>query len=358
MTTRATRSRVTEKVERICADEPDARALRLRVLEALRDAVAFDAFVWLVTDPVTAVGSAPVADVPCLPELPRLIRLKYLTPVNRWTALARREDPVALLDRETKGDRSRSLVWRELLRAYAIGDVASVALADRHGCWGFLDLWRGETGARFDDDDARLLGEIAPRLTRAIRETQAHTFVAPAVTDRRALGPAVVLLDEDLTITARTPATDTWLELLLPTPEGQAPVPASVYNVAAQLLAAEQHVDEGRATARVHLVDGLWVTLRAARLDAPALSTSSGIAVTIEEASPLDRLDIFTRAFAFTPREAELLGHLARGADTREVAERMFLSELTVQDHLKSIFAKTADHSRRGLVSRALGAQL
>jgi hypothetical protein len=32
------------------------------------------------------VGSAPLADVPCLHELPRLIRLKYLT--NRWTTLS------------------------------------------------------------------------------------------------------------------------------------------------------------------------------------------------------------------------------------------------------------------------------
>ena len=33
----------------------------------------------------------------------------------------------------------------------------------------------------------------------------------------------------------------------------------------------------------------------------------------------------------------------------------MFLSENTVQDHLKSIFAKTGTRSRRALLSRALG---
>jgi DNA-binding CsgD family transcriptional regulator len=33
----------------------------------------------------------------------------------------------------------------------------------------------------------------------------------------------------------------------------------------------------------------------------------------------------------------------------------MFLSEHTVQDHLKSVFAKTAAHNRRTLLARALG---
>jgi DNA-binding CsgD family transcriptional regulator len=33
----------------------------------------------------------------------------------------------------------------------------------------------------------------------------------------------------------------------------------------------------------------------------------------------------------------------------------MFVSEHTVQDYLKSIFAKTATRSRRSLLARALG---
>jgi DNA-binding CsgD family transcriptional regulator len=54
-------------------------------------------------------------------------------------------------------------------------------------------------------------------------------------------------------------------------------------------------------------------------------------------------------------RESELLGHLVTGADAPELARRMFLSEHTVQDHLKSIFAKTAARNRRTLLSGALG---
>ena len=100
----------------------------------------FDAYAWLLTDPETSVGSSPLADAPCLSELPTLIRLKYLTEVNRWTRL---ETPVGLLGEATGGELSRSLVWRELLHRYDVVDVASVVFRDAFGCWGFLDLWRG-----------------------------------------------------------------------------------------------------------------------------------------------------------------------------------------------------------------------
>ena len=61
------------------------------------------------------------------------------------------------------------------------------------------------------------------------------------------------------------------------------------------------------------------------------------------------------RACGLSPRETELLQHLTGGADTRDVARRMFVSENTVQDHLKSIFNKSAARSRRVLLAGALG---
>lgn len=81
-------------------------------------------------------------------------------------------------------------------------------------------------------------------------------------------------------------------------------------------------------------------TLRAVRLDAGT------IAATI----PVDPLEPFSRCFGLSPREVELLGHLAAGRDTRDLADRMYLSEHTVQDHLKSIVAKASVHNRRGLL--------
>src|SRR5215472_7858148 len=80
-------ARASDRIALLCRGDADARTLRLEALAAIRRAVGFDAYAWLITDPETSVGSAPLADVPCLPQLPQAIRLKYLTAVNRWTRL-------------------------------------------------------------------------------------------------------------------------------------------------------------------------------------------------------------------------------------------------------------------------------
>ena len=331
--------------------------LRIQVLDEIRRVVDFNAHVWLLTDPRTAVGSAPLADVPCLSEIPEAIRLKYLTGVNRWTKLHADGASVGILRQATAGDPSQSLMWRGILNRYGISDVASVVFADRFGMWGFLDLWREDSKPAYQDSDAAFLASVSGTITTALRSCQAQTLTAPAVPPGRELGPVVFLLDDSLRVLSETPASQEWLRMLLPPDADRSPVPASVYNVAGQLQAIEQGVDGHPATARVHLSNGFWVTLRAARLNRSEQAQLAVIAVTIEETSPVDRLEVFGRAYGLSARETELMSLLATGSDTRDLASRMFLSENTIQDHLKSIFAKTSSRNRRTLLSRALGVQ-
>lgn len=357
MASRTVERNARERIEQICLSTSDATRLRIQVLGEIRKVVDFDAHVWLLTDPGTAVGSAPLADVPCLPELPEAIRLKYLTEVNRWTNLHANGVAVGILRQATAGDPNRSLMWRGILSRYGIGDVASSVFADRFGVWGFLDLWREDSKPAYEDGEAAFLVSIAASITTALRSSQAQTLTAPAVPVGRELGPVVFLLDDALRVLSQTPASQEWLQMLLPSTADRSPVPASVYNVAGQLLANEQGVDSHPATARVHLSNGFWVTLRAARLNRSEPGQPGVVAVTIEETSPVDRLEVFTRAFGLSARETELLTLLATGSDTRDLSRRMFLTEHTIQDHLKSIFAKTSSHNRRTLLSRALGVQ-
>jgi DNA-binding NarL/FixJ family response regulator len=342
--------RIGERIEQIRRDCSDGRTLRRVLLEEINRSVSFDAYAWLLCDPETEVGCDPVADVPCLPELPKLIRLKYATKTNRWT---RMKDPVARLLDATRGSPEQGLVWRELLAAYDVVDIASIVFRDRFGCWAFLDLWRVGSVAPFTDRDAEYLRAIVSPVTAALRQAQAETFhiadAAPAPD-----GPAVLVLSPDLKVRAQTPKTDAYLHALVPTATDRQPIPAGAYNVGAQMLACEDGVDSHPPRARVHLGQGIWLTLRAARIvesDKP----DPDIAVTIEPMSPNERMGLFCLAHGLSKREAEIVAACARGVDTRGLAHELFVSENTIQDHFKSIFAKTATRTRGELLALARG---
>jgi DNA-binding CsgD family transcriptional regulator len=351
---RAAFDRAEARIGRRCDAVSDSREFRIAVVNELRPVVPFDAYAWLMTDPDTYVGSSPLADVPCLPELPSLIRLKYLTELNRWTNLP--GSGVARLHSACGGDLTRSLIWNQMLRRYDIVDVASLSFIDRFGCWAFLDLWRAGPADPFGDDEAAFLTRLVPPLTAALRRSQAATFTGrPAGTEVTRADPAVLMLSADLAVRAQTSHAEQYLRLLVPPAGGSGPVPAGAYNVAAQLLAHESEVDAHPPRARVHIAGNTWLTLQAARIGPERSMDGPEIAVTIELASPADRADIFARAHGLTDRETDIVHRLLSGADTRDLAEALYLSEHTVQDHFKAIFAKTGSRSRRQLVGQVVG---
>src|SRR5690606_34676434 len=108
----------------------------------------------------------PLADTPRLPDLPRLIRAKYLTPVNRWTAVP---TPAVSLLGATAGRPEQSLVWREVLSSYGVVDVASLVFRDKFGCWGWLDLWRTDALGPFTPSELSYLSRICGPITTALR---------------------------------------------------------------------------------------------------------------------------------------------------------------------------------------------
>lgn len=231
-------------------------------------------------------------------------------------------------------------------------DVVSGVFADRFGCWGFVDLWR--CGSQFTDDELAALTGVIPAITTRLRNAQAAGFSSPAhVAARR--GPGALILTPALSVRAQTPQTEDWLTTLVPPQSGRAPVPASAYNVAAQLLAREAGVDAHPARARVHLGAGIWLTLRADRVAGNEPLPGRDIVVTMEASSPSERRDIFSRSHGLTVREDELLRHLAEGVDTRTMAGLMSISDYTIQDHLKAVFAKTSTSSRRELLAMFAG---
>ncbi|MEV0064386.1 helix-turn-helix transcriptional regulator [Nocardia sp. NPDC050718] len=340
-------SALADRVSRLCRADHSAKRLRELVLAEIRLSMPFTGHVFALTDPVTAVATAPLADVPGLDlaHLPDLIRARYLTPLNRWDTL-RGTGAHSLLE-ATGGEPDRSLLWRTAQRALGVTDSATVTFADRYGCWGFLELLRVDESP-FTRSELAALTALTPAMSTALRATVGAGFVESDA-QLPPLGPAVVLLDDDLRVRSQTAAAAASLLRLLPPDEPVPPVPASVYNAGAALLAAEAGTPIGPASARIHLGGNRWLTVKADRLG------DHDIAVALEPSTAAERLDLFTRAHGLSTRESQVLALLATGLDSRELAAELVLSEHTVNDHVKAILAKSATRTRQRLLTRVLG---
>ena len=77
------------------------------------------------------------------------------------------------------------------------------------------------------------------------------------------------------------------------------------------------------------------------------------IAITIETLPLSEHVDLFACVTALTPRERQLLHLLTNGADNATIATSMSISLFTVQDHLKSIYAKSGARTRTELIAQA-----
>jgi hypothetical protein len=154
----------------VCRRQLPAKALREELVALVRRAVPFGGYNFPLTDPVSRVATSPLADVPGLswPQLPALIRSRYLTAYCRWDRVLEAGVTATSLMRETDGHPDRSLLWRDAQCQLGVSDAAVVVFADRYGCWGVLDLWRYECGS-FQADELRLLATLARPVTAGLR---------------------------------------------------------------------------------------------------------------------------------------------------------------------------------------------
>ena len=75
----------------------------------------------------------------------------------------------------------------------------------------------------------------------------------------------------------------------------------------------------------------------------------------IESASRQDVVRSALARYPLSPREAEVAALVLRGHSNRRIADSLVLTEYTVEDHLKRIFAKVGVRSRSSLASKILG---
>ena len=340
------RGRCRERFERLGTSTLDCDSLRYEAVGLLRRTIGFDRWCWPLADPDTLIPLSGIAEHDYGPAVPRVLELEYSgEDFAAMDVVARRASPAGSLSGETGGDLARSPRWDEVLRQVGIGDEAVIACRDTLGCWGWLKAYRDGAERPFAEEDVDLLAQVGPGLGAALRRSFAR--------DRRsgtapASPPGVIVLGRELRPLSWTAGAHAWIEAL-PAARLYAALgmlPAMMYPLAT-LARTRNDANGSRVLERA--VDGRWVMIEAAALEGRG---HGEIAVTLRDATAAETFDRLCRIYALSRRERQVVAALAAGLDTRAAAEHLSISRHTLQDHLKSVFAKIGVNSRRELIAR------
>ena len=96
----------------------------------------------------------------------------------------------------------------------------------------------------------------------------------------------------------------------------------------------------GGLIAGVFAAVGIWLGLRLTRARTKVVETVVVREVPVPVRAPFVRNAAAVETLGVTPRELEILELIAAGLSTREIAERVFVSENTVKTHSRRLFDK------------------
>ena len=293
---------------------------------------------WNTVDPASHLVTSIHFEGECFYDVSSQLHWEYVEDdVNKTSDVISSPNGIQTLHEVTGGRPVRSRVFREYLRPQGIEQEVAVALRDTTGeNWGTLRLNRAPDQAEFDSDEITFLRSIAPHLARGARR---GLLFGEATEPDWPDGPGLVVVGDRLSLESASTNAIRWLDEMT---GGAGGLPAAVLSVAARA-----RTDEGRAMARLHADSGRWFLLHGTRMAAPE---GTKAAVIIEPVARVRIATVLMAAYGLTPREREITRLVLQGRATTKIAEELVISPATVQQHLKSIFAKTGVHSRRDLV--------
>ena len=349
-----TTERTRQEIIRLSHAGLDSKTFRVEAVKQLCKAIPIDVSFFATRDPATLLFTSAVADDVLARVTGEFLENEFLRDDSvKFASLARSPSPVDSLGVATKGELNRSARYQEILTPINLGDELRAALMVGSKCWGFMCLHRERSGPKFTPAEAAFLAKLAPHLAEGLRTSlligDAKSTPSPPS------GPGLVLLADDLSLVATTPAAEAWLaEVSRSAWPSSLELPDAVYAVAARLLALER--GGGHAPPdlmprlRLRTASGRWLVLHASRLRAGG--TEGRMAVIFEEARPSEITPLIADAYGLTKRESEITRLVLRGLSTNEVSEELHITPNTVRDHFKSVFDKVGVRSRRELVGQ------
>ena len=361
--------RAVETVERAAGTTGTADQLLAALSESMHRAVPHDGAIWCGVDPATMLATAP-SRVEALDE--RLCdtfwHLEFHEQDTGLFADLARGAGASALRLALDGRPSRSIRYRDLLEPQGYGDELRAVFRAGNSTWGVVGLYREGGRTPFGEEDLAILKGVSETVGAALRS---HVRTSSAWLGQSP-APGLVVVDRSGLVTSANPEGLDWLRDLWPltrTGNDGADALLNVYDRRDEdlgvptalfaLVARARAVAEGRerAPSRLRLRDrrGRWLVLHASAMTAPRHPHGGLVAIVIEAAKSAEIAPIIIEAYSLSPRERDVLGAIARGGSTAEIAAELFLSPHTVRDYVKAVFEKFGVSSRGELVARLYG---
>lgn len=342
--------RVRAQVVGLASSGLDVPTFSAAAMESLRRAVPFSAACFATADPATGLVTGTVKIGFDDHHDDEWAQFEYSVPdPSAFLELSGRPGGVLGLHSATGGQVERSPRFSQFIRRYwDLDDEMRAVLTVDGTMWGFVALFRDGPGAAFTPLEQSFLSGIGPSLASGARN---GLLVAAAVPGNAPLdGPAVLVIDAAGGIASASVGAEARIMELGGAALGQGPLPLALLTLAA---AARRESGAAVHTPRLRLRtrSGYWVVAHASRLMTRD-GSASDVVITIEEARPPEIVPIVVAAFGLTAREQDVVQLVLQGVDTAGIASTLHLSAYTVQDHLKSIFAKVGVRSRRELTAK------
>lgn len=340
---------VRAKIERIAGSGLHWTTMSAQVSDALHDAIPFTRTCWHTVDPGTVLFTASLnRDVMCSGTW--LAHHEYvIDDVNKWWFLARSGRQAGATSLATHGDLSRSA--RHLTHeAFGIGDELRGSFVIDGVYWGAAAFLREEGQPWFTEQEQRLLASLCETLADGFRRAM---LLATVVGSEQPDGaPGVVIFDDDGEVESMSPTAERWIADLVQEPAPAHPSESKVVQLVAaraRSLAPDQDPLGLAARARVQTRSGTWLLLYGTPLTGGA---GNRVAVIVQPAPASEIAPLVALAYGLTDRECRVTQLCMRGVSTKQMAQELHVSAYTIQDHLKSIFAKTGVRTRGELVGQ------
>ncbi|MEO2213539.1 helix-turn-helix transcriptional regulator [Paenibacillus amylolyticus] len=333
-----------------------SRTYREAVLKQILTAVQYDAYCFTTVDPLTLLSTGAVTEDGIEAIHDRLFINEYMEEdIHKYAELILSGEHTATLHTSMNSQLEQSPRYINILQPAGFGDELRAVLVNGDACWGYLTLYRKTESAVFTEEERLMIQSWTASIASMLRSTS--LTLIDEITSESPEEPGILITSDTFLLLSLNAPAQYWLsQLRMLEHIGPDVLPRPVRAVSSHLqrkIRAERVADtpfapDSPSKVCIQLPDGRYLILHASLMQ--QITGPDQIAIRLEQAMPQDLLPLLAESHGLSSRERELLGYVLRSYSSKEIAAAMHISVYTVQDHLKSIFAKTKVSSRRELI--------